>query len=161
MFYFFAMIAAVTLAADTAFAQDTGIDIDLGPIRSLLTEFIGLLIMAFVGYVSLWLRTKWKIDVDEGHRKSLQDALNNASNLLVGKVIPDGKTVRIEVGNANVADAIEYVVKAAPDALAHFGLDRKAILAKLEPKILGMLNADPTAKEVSIEKAVDIVTPKK
>ena len=157
MFYLLALITAFTLTADVAFAQDTGIDIDLGPIRSLLTEFIGLLIMAFVGYISLWLRTKWKIDVDEGHRKSLQDALNNASNLLVGKVIPDGKTVRIEVGNASVANAIEYVIKSAPDALAHFGIDRKMIFEKLEPKILGMLNADPAAKGVSIEKAVDIV----
>lgn len=120
-----------------AFAQATAVPVgslyDL--LASFLTPIVGVVVAAIGGYLANLLRIKFGLQIEEQHRNAFQTALTNAAGLAIakGKDIVGGKTV--DVKNPAIADAVNYVIKAAPDALKYFGITPASIAEKITAKI--------------------------
>lgn len=123
-----------------AFAQSTTVPVaglyDL--IASFLLPIVSVLVAAIGGYLANLLRIKFGLQIEEQHRNAFQTALTNAAGLAIakGKDIAAGKSV--DVKNPAIADAVNYVIAAAPDALKYFGITPAAIAEKVTAKIGAM-----------------------
>lgn len=103
---------------------------------SYIVPILGTLIAVGIGWILLILRQKFNLNIDDSLRDSLQTALDNAANLLIQKAGDSIKSkVSLSVSDPLVAAAVNYVLKAAPDALARFGLSPTDIVTKLEAKL--------------------------
>lgn len=101
---------------------------------------IGALISAAVGWLVYLVNRKLGLSIDDSLRDSLQTAAANAAGLVLSGLGNRLSTVSIDVRSAPVADAVNYVLKAAPDAVAHFGLTPEAVAQKilaLLPRVAG------------------------
>jgi predicted regulator of Ras-like GTPase activity (Roadblock/LC7/MglB family) len=113
--------------------------VSLQPLADLLTAFVNPLLQTaaalLVGYLALLAKTKFNLSIEKDHRDALQTALTNAASLVVQKVgqLPFGQT--IEISNPAVAEAVNYVIRAVPDAIKAFGLTPDALAEKIAAKI--------------------------
>jgi len=129
----------VAIAASVALAQETAIPADdfLAPIRPYLNELISVLAIAFVGWLTTWLRSLFKVNLDEKHRNALHAALENGARLAMEKLDASLKDKKIDVGSPLVKTGLDYVLKYSPDAINYFGLSpervREMLLAKFAP----------------------------
>jgi hypothetical protein len=101
---------------------------------------LGALISAAVGWLVYLVNRKLGLSIDDSLRDSLQTAAANAAGLVLSGLGNRLSTVSIDVRSALVADAVNYVLKAAPDAVAHFGLTPDAVAQKilaLLPRVAG------------------------
>lgn len=87
-----------------------------------LMNSIGAVVAAIAGWLAIVVKSKFNIDIEARHREAFQSAVTNAAGLLIGKVGDLAGSLRLDVRNPVVAESIEYVLKAAPDALKYFGL---------------------------------------
>jgi hypothetical protein len=109
---------------------------------------IGAVITFLVGWVLNLLKTKLGVSIDDSMRASLQTAAANAAGLVLNSLGNQLSGVKIDVGNQFVADAVNYVIKAAPDAVAHFGLTPDEIAQKilaLLPQVANTTTTSPSA----------------
>lgn len=102
------------------------------PLVPILGTVITAVVTAFLAWLATWLREKFKIEVDFGHRSTFQSAAQNAAGLVLA-----GK---------DIGEAIAYVQERAPGAVRHFGIDRKAIQETIQAKV--PQTAPPPAAEV-------------
>jgi hypothetical protein len=142
-----AAIAVLILFAPAAFAADGQIDAGgiYGAWRPYIVEIVGTLLVAFVGWLLAILRQKWNIQIEDSRRDALQTALANAAGLVIAKLdnAVQGKTITIS--SPAVADAVNLVLKSAPDAIAHFGLTPEVLAQKIVAKIPVVANTTPAA----------------
>ncbi len=150
------ILAVLLMMTGSAFAQDTAVDVDLTWLNEYILALVGMVTSIAVAVVTVLLKRKFGIDIEANDRQALQSALNNGTNLLLGRVLPDKIGFRVEVGNATVADAVEYVQKSVPDAIKRFGLSPADIQRMLEPKILGLIVPD-AEKPKTIEASATVV----
>lgn len=128
---------------------DTTTSVDIGGFWTALLPYIasavGGLITFLVGWVLVLVKSKLGLSIDDSMRASQQTAATNATGLVLNKLgnTLNGKTV--DVGNVLVADAVNYVMKAAPDAIAHFGLTPDAIAQKILALLPQVANTTITA----------------
>jgi hypothetical protein len=89
------------------------------------------LILALVGYMATVLKTKWNIDLDQGHRNALTTFLQNRAASLIsdGAVKMQGKSVQVD--NAMLARAANQASLAIPGVLKRFGLTPDVVAAKI------------------------------
>jgi hypothetical protein len=132
----------VLLLAVSAARADTLVA--LGHIWSGLEPFIiaalGALISAAAGWLVYLINKKLGLSIDDSLRDSLQTAAANAAGLVLAQVGNRLAGVTLDVRSALVADAVNYVLEAAPDAVAHFGLTPEAVAQKvlaLLPRVAG------------------------
>jgi hypothetical protein len=133
---FLLLAGALTLAlVEPAFAQSTSTTVDAGTIYTALLPYlvaaVGAVISVLVGWVLMLAKSKLGISIDDSMRSSLQTAATNAAGLVLNKV---GNTLAgksIDVKHAAIQEAVLYVVKNAPDALAHFGLSPDQVAEKI------------------------------
>jgi uncharacterized membrane protein len=92
---------------------------------------IGALISAAVGWLVYLVNRKLGLSIDDSLRDSLQTAAANAAGLVVNGLGNRLSGVTIDVRSELVADAVNYVLKAAPDAVAHFCLTPEAVAEKI------------------------------
>ena len=105
-------------------------------VRPYLLEIAG----AVVGWLATWIKAKLGIDIEARHREALQAALTNAAGLAIAKAGDLTLAIRLPQGHDLVEDGLDYVRKAAPDAMKHFGLSPTEVREKLRAKI-GVLAA--------------------
>jgi hypothetical protein len=107
--------------------------------RPYLVEVAGLVIAGVVGWLATAVKAKLGIDIEARHREALQAALTNAAGLVINRTGGAVGALHLPTHNPIIAEGVDYVVKAAPDALKHFGITPEAaasVLAeKLEAKI--------------------------
>lgn len=129
------------LIGSPAYAQTT---VDggsvFGLVRPYLVELVALLIMAATTYALKLLKEKTGIDLEAKHRDTIQVAITNAAGLVIAKAGDHMARMKIDVKNEALAQAVTYVLKAAPDAVNHFGLSPGSLREKIEAKI-GVLTA--------------------
>lgn len=119
-------------------AQAGGV-IDVGQAFGFLAPYInsalGALISAGLGWLWYLLQKRFKINIDEGNRDAIHTALLNAAASLIadGAVHLQGKA--IQVPNAEIANAVNEVIAAAPTAVSHFGLTPEVLKQKIIDKI--------------------------
>lgn len=133
-----ALAGALLLALVTAALAQTS-TVPVSHLYELLTTFllpiVSVLAAAIAGWLANLLRVKFGLEIEQKHRDALQTALANAAGLAIAK----GKDLladkSISVGNPAVADAVNYVVAAVPDALKYFGLTPERVAEMVQAKI--------------------------
>lgn len=144
-----AVTATLLLLATTgvAVAQDStvnvGNDILTPEVREVITIAIGAVITGIMGWLAALFQRRTGMAISQGHMNTLQTALTNAAGKVVARVGARLDRVEVDVRSPLLADAIEYVAGAAPDALAYFGLSRDNIAEKIIAKV-GVLTAPQT-----------------
>lgn len=108
-------------------------------VRPYLVELAAGFIVAVVGWLATTIKAKFGIDIEAGHRESLQVALTNGAGLVINKAGGAVGALHLPTHNALITEGVDYVVRAAPDALKHFGITpeaaRSVLAEKLEAKI--------------------------
>ena len=135
--YIYAILLALVPFA--AFGQDTNVQIGglWGAARPYIADLLGLLVVAALGYISTIAKTKLGITIDQGMRDSLHASAVTGINMALGQLNGRLDNLSVDVKNKLLADAMNYLVKAAPDAIKHFGLDEKrdALMDILKAKL--------------------------
>lgn len=113
----------------------TGI-VDLSPLLNQLIEAAGLVVMALASWALVYLKNRFKIDVDDKTRAYLSDAIDNAIKYAEQKTESTLDPIaKVDTKNAKVAVAVDYVVAHVPDAVAHFGLTPDALARLVTAKL--------------------------
>lgn len=92
---------------------------------------VNALILAGVGWLGTWMRSKYKIDIDEKHRDALTAFLQNQAGALLsaGAVKMDG--IKVNVDSGMLALAANQAISRIPDAAKHFGLTPDVVAKKI------------------------------
>ena len=127
------------LAAAPAARDESGGVINVGQAFGTLApdinSAVGGVIMGGLSWLFYLLQKRFNVNIDESHRDAIQTALLNAAASLIadGAVHLQGKTVTVP--NADMANAANEVIAAAPAAFARFGLTPEVIKRKIIDKI--------------------------
>ncbi len=159
------LAAGLALAASVCAAHAETATINLGdaynaiamPILTAIASAAGLVITAAAGYAVAWLRNKTglqALELDAHHRDALQTAITNAAGLALNQLGNNLSKKTVDIANPAVGAAVQYVVKSAPEALDHFGINKRTteIAEKIVAKIPQIANtttpvvATPAAK---------------
>lgn len=133
------LCAAMVLVTSAALAQDTSVPVEdvFAPFRPYVAEIVSVLVVVFMGWLTTWLRSLFKVNLDEKHRAALHSALENGARLALEKLDASLKGKKVDVGTQLVKTGLDYVLKYSPDAINYFGLSpekvREMLLAKLAP----------------------------
>lgn len=103
---------------------------------------VSVLATAIVGWLAELLRRKFNLDIEAAHRDALQTALTNGAGLIAGKIggALAGRT--IDLKSVLLAEAVNYVLQAVPDAVRHFGVTPELLAEKILAKLPQMAKAD-------------------
>lgn len=106
-------------------------------IRPMIADLLGLLVVAALGYISTLAKTRFGITIDKGMKDSLHASAVTGINMALGQLNGRLDNLSVDVKNKVLADALNYLVRAAPDAIKHFGLDEKqgALMDILKAKL--------------------------
>lgn len=138
MFRFLAFAGAMMLAlAAPAFAQTTTIEgaSIFGALKPYITELVGIFVAGVLGYLATLVKAKFGLDIEAKHREALQTALTNAAGLLIAKGDGLAAGINFDVKNPIVAEAVNYALKGAPDAMKYFGLTPERVRDMLAAKV--------------------------
>lgn len=139
--------ALLLLAAGVAYADTTVVVGDLWTgVVPYIVAAVGALISAAVGWLIVLVNKKLGISIDDSMRNSLQTAATNAAGLVLAQLGNQLSGVKVDVKNQLVADAVNYVIRAAPDAVAHFGLTPDLIAQKIVALLPQVANTTKTAE---------------
>lgn len=136
-----AMAQDFVSTAPVASPGDTMVDVNswYALLQPYLTMLATTLITAAVGLITAKLNEWFGLKKEGELRDSLQAALTNAAGLLIQEIGAASATMKgLNVGNSTVAKALDYVQKAAPDAIKYFDLTPESLVKKIEAK-LGLL----------------------
>jgi hypothetical protein len=131
------LLAIGSASADTSIAAG---DV-WSAIQTYIAAAVGALISAGVGWLIVLLNRKLGLSIDDSMRSSLQTAATNAAGLVLNQFGNRLSGVKIDVKNELIADAVNYVLQAAPDAVAHFGLTPDLIAQKILALLPQVANA--------------------
>jgi len=119
-----------------AFAQtEVAVDSLYGIVQPYLLAVVSVIATAIVGWLAELLRRKFNLDIDAAHREALQTALTNGAGLLIGKAGNAVAGKKLDLKSAALAEAVNYVLQAVPDAIRHFGVTPEAVAEKLQAKL--------------------------
>lgn len=107
-----------------------------------LVAVVSVLATAIVGWLAELLRRKFNLDIDAAHRDALQTALTNGAGLLIGKAGNAIAGKKLDLKSAVLAEAVNYVLQAVPDAIRHFGITPEAVAEKLQAKLPQVASID-------------------
>lgn len=119
--------AALAFLIDPVLAQTTtGGVISFGPIFGAFAPYVDALanglIMLAIGWVAYWLKQKYGIDVDAGHRNAIQTWAQNQAAALIAQGMAKADGLKIHVNSTALANAANSLLVRVPDAAKHFGL---------------------------------------
>ncbi len=111
-----------------------------------IVSAVGGLITVLGTLLTVWLKQKWNIDVDQAHRDAWQQSAQNAAGALLArgavKIEDSGK---ITVQSEAMANAVNTVMARVPGAIAHFGFTpndiQNLIVAKIPQVVTGSVPA--------------------
>lgn len=151
-------VSALLLVPALALAQDSTINLGelVSPWLELLLGFFAVIIPALGAWAAAEIRRRTGIALELAHMQTFQQALLNGAGLLVTKATQMADNVTIDARHPAIRDAILYVNKSAPDAIAYFGLTPEQIAEKLVAK-LGLINSAST--DATGKAAEGLMTP--
>jgi len=128
--------ALFIFAVAPAFAQtEIPVESFYGIVQPYLLAVVSVVATAIVGWLAELLRRKFNLDIDAAHRDALQTALANGAGLLIGKAGTAVAGKKLDLKSAALAEAVNYVITAVPDAVRHFGITPEAVAEKLQAKL--------------------------
>ncbi|PZU89088.1 MAG: hypothetical protein DI527_16270 [Chelatococcus sp.] len=148
MFLSFGLALAVCAAAPAAFgipiaafAQEvaTSTKVDVAPIVDGFFSYVSAALSAVValaiGFISARLYSWLGINIEARHREALHSAIMTGANAALARVadLIGGKAV--DVKSTAVAEAVNYVLGAVPDAVKFFGLTEAKLSEMVAAKL--------------------------
>jgi hypothetical protein len=119
-----------------AFAQtEVGVEGIYNVLQPYLLAIVSVAATAIVGWLAELLRRKFNLDIDAAHREALQTALTNGAGLLIGKAGSAVAGKKLDLKSGPIAEAVNYVLQAVPDAIRHFVITPEAVAEKLQAKL--------------------------
>lgn len=148
----FALLAAAILALSAplaAIAQEvaSSTKVDVAPVVDTVFGYVsaGLsaLVAVAIGFISARLYSLLGINIEAKHREALHSAIMTGVNAGLAKVsdLIGGKAV--DVKSSAVAEAVNYVLGAVPDAVKFFGLTEAKLSEMVTAKLQGQLAFAP------------------
>lgn len=146
------------MAADTTVQASAVYEAAVSPILQVIAGVAAMVITAAGAMAVAWLKKKLNLsdaeaqklglELDAQHRAAFQAALTNAGGLVIQRLGDKAATMQIDVGNPLIKAGVDYVVKSAPDAIAHFNLQGRAdeIAEKIIAKLPQVSAAAPAPK---------------
>jgi uncharacterized membrane protein len=130
-------IAAFFIFASAPAFAESGVAVEgiYNVLQPYLLAIVSVLATAIVGWLAELLRRKFNLDIDAAHREALQTALTNAAGLLIGKAGSAIANKTLDLKSSVLAEAVNYVLHAVPDAIRHFGITPEAVAEKLQAKL--------------------------
>lgn len=141
--------AAIGLLVGAAHAQAGETSVALGPLWEALSPYLAdalaAIATALLGMIYAWVRAKFGMDIEARHREALHSAVVTGINLGMAKAGARFAGRHLQAGSPAVTEAMAWVARSVPDALAHFGVSpeglEKLVLAKAQ-QLLGAAPAD-------------------
>jgi uncharacterized membrane protein len=128
--------AFLVLVSAPAFAQgEVAVEGIYNVVQPYLLAVVSVVATAIVGWLAELLRRKFNLDIEASHREALQTALTNGAGLLIGKAGAALAGRTLDVKSAALAEAVNYVLQAVPDAVRYFGVTPEAIAEKIRAKL--------------------------
>jgi hypothetical protein len=119
-----------------AFAQtEVAVEGIYNVLQPYLLAVVSVVATAIVGWLAELVRRKFNLDIDAAHREALQTALTNGAGLLIGKAGGAVAGRKLDLKSAALAEAVNYVLAAVPDAIRYFGITPEAVAEKLQAKL--------------------------
>lgn len=137
------LVAAVFVTP--VFAATIEVGAALGQFEPYVNAALSVGIMALVGFILWQLKTRFNIEIDAGHRATIEAWLTNQAKDLVAKGAVSIKDAKIEVKSDALALAANTLLRSAPDAAAHFGLTPEAMKDKLTAAVVAVIPSVPAA----------------
>lgn len=135
--------AFIVFAATPAFAQtEVAIEGIYNVLQPYLLAVVSVIATAIVGWLAELLRRKFNLDIDASHRDALQTALTNGAGLLLGKIGGAASGRKLDLKSVVLAEAVNYVLQAVPDAIRHFGITPESLAEKILAKLPQLQSAD-------------------
>lgn len=101
-----------------------------------IVSAVGGIIAVLGSIVTVWLKQRWNIDVDQSNRNAWQQAAQNAAGALLAKgAVQIEESGKVTVRNAEMANVINMVVARVPGAIKHFGFTPEDIQSLIMAKI--------------------------
>lgn len=130
------LVAAVVGQCGVACAATQGGVIDIGQafsdaVAPYINALVNGLLATGISWVVWKINQKTGVQIDQGHSDALTHALQSEASSLIadGAVTMNG--LKVDVGNAALADAVNGVIKRAPAALDHFGLTPDVVAERI------------------------------
>jgi len=135
--------AFFVLAATPTFAQtEVAIEGIYNVLQPYLLAVVSVIATAIVGWLAELLRRKFNLDIDASHRDALQTAPTNGAGLLLGKIGGAASGRKLDLKSVVLAEAVNYVLQAVPDAIRHFGITPESLAEKILAKLPQLQSAD-------------------
>lgn len=128
----------LALLAAPAFAQDTTVMLPetlVGFIVQVLFLVISGVIAVFLPVVLTRLAAKYGLQIEQEKRDALQTTLTNAAGGLLQRLGDEALTLKVDLKNPAVRDAVDRALKGAPDALKWAGLSEQEIARRILEKL--------------------------
>lgn len=100
-------------------------------ISPLLIDALVVATVAFIGWLTSWLRTRFKINLDEARASAIGIAVANAAGGVLNKLGETALTEVVKPSDAVVKEAVAYVERSVPDAVKHFDMEPATIAEKV------------------------------
>lgn len=116
--------------------------------EDLILQGVGIVVTALIAWVATAIKKQTGIEIEAKHREALHSALMTGARLALAKQLTGAKAIEVIGG---------WVIEAVPDALDHFGIERKVTrldskLEKMAESYLGV-NVDlPIDKFVTTDR---------
>lgn len=108
-----------------------------------LLELFGLLLMAWLVRLSLFVKAKWGIEIEARHREALHSAVMSGIRAALSKGL---------TGQMAVTAAIEHVTASVPDAIAALSPSADVLSNLVEAKLREALPQNPVFMGVDFAK---------
>lgn len=140
----FLCLTFVLLGPAVALAQAVGTTVEVGSIfgawKPYITEILGIVVMFILAWLADLARRKFNLSIEASHREALQQALTNGAGLVLNQIGNSLQGKKIDVKSEAVAKGVDYVLKAAPEALKNFGLGPDELREKIVAKVPQVAN---------------------
>ncbi|TCR70507.1 hypothetical protein [Bosea sp. BK604] len=133
---FLAAAFAIALAAPTTAATIDASPLVLG-IKPYLETTLSAVALAAIGFLGRLVQRVFGVQMEKSHRDALHSALMTAAGwgLSMATDLASQKLSKIEVQSAALAEGVNYVTRAVPDAVKFFGLDEAQLQTMLRSKL--------------------------
>lgn len=153
------LIAIAGLSA-VALAQTPSTVVDAGPAVASLIAYLTPAAVAAIGALGSWVLVRLKsflgLKVDDLHRAAIEQGFERAIGFAMSKFGDKARRgIPIDVKNEAIKVASDYVLRAVPQALTHFGKSDSDIADMIEARLEGLLfNPAALAPVIVAEPAI-------
>lgn len=109
--------------------------IDLSPIFEVVVQLLGVALLTLGTWAVKRFADKLGLEKESKIRYLVDEVVYNAVNFGLQKLAEQGEKFTPETERKVVADAANYVIRSAPEALGFFGIDEERIRQIIESRL--------------------------